>query len=322
MQYSNTSNIPLSLAVFLATDDYDYQPNTISVTTLLKPIKQIILGKRLEKEDRFTDISGLVASRMGSAIHTAIEKAWANPTKALKSLGYPNKVLDNIIINPTPEQIKPDSIPVYMEQRTSKSIMGYTITGKYDFIADGRVEDFKSTVVYSYLNQTKKDDYILQGSLYRWLNPDIIIKDEMRINYIFTDWNKLESIKNKNYPPNRVHTQTLPLKSIRETEQYVRNKLTQIKQYENSPESEIPACTDKELWRKPTVWKYYKNLNKRERSTANFDNLLDATIRYNEDGAVGVIVETKGQIMACKYCPAFSICQQKDAYIESGELVL
>lgn len=50
MQYTNTTNIPLPLAVFLATDDYDYQPDTISVTTLLKPIKQIILGRRLEKK--------------------------------------------------------------------------------------------------------------------------------------------------------------------------------------------------------------------------------------------------------------------------------
>ena len=322
MQYTNTTNIPLPLAVFLATDDYDYQPDTISVTTLLKPIKQIILGRRLEKEDRFTDISGLVASRMGSAIHTAIEKAWTNPQRALKLLGYPQSVIDKVIINPTKDQLKPDSIPVYMEQRTSKSIIGNTITGKYDFIAEGRVEDFKSTGVYSYLNQTNRDKYILQGSLYRWLNPDIITKDDMRINYIFTDWNKLESIKNKNYPANRVLTQVLSLKSIKETETYVRNKLSQIKKYEDSPESEIPMCNDEELWRKPAVWKYYKNPAKTERSTANFDNPLDATIKFNEDGGCGLIKEVKGQIMACKYCPAFSICQQKEIYLESGELVL
>ena len=322
MQYTNTTNIPLPLAVFLATDDYDYQPNTISVTTLLKPIKQIILGKRLQKEDRYADISGLVASRMGSAIHAAIEKAWLNPNKALKLLGYPQKVIDNIIINPSKAQLKPDSIPVYMEQRSSKSIMGYTITGKYDFVAEGRVEDFKSTGVYSYLKQTNRDKYILQGSLYRWLNPDIITKDDMRINYIFTDWSKLESIKNKNYPTSRVHTQVLPLKTIKDIETYVRNKLSQIKQYEDSPESEIPMCTDEDLWRKPTVWKYYKNPAKTERSTANFDNAVDAMFRRQEDGGQGTVIEYKGQIIACKYCPAFSICEQKAVYLESGQLVL
>jgi len=45
LRYANVSDVPLALAVFLATDSYDYNPdpNTVSATTLLKPIRQIVL---------------------------------------------------------------------------------------------------------------------------------------------------------------------------------------------------------------------------------------------------------------------------------------
>ncbi len=42
-QYTNQSNLPISIAVFLAFRDYDSdpRPNSISVTTLLKSVRQI-----------------------------------------------------------------------------------------------------------------------------------------------------------------------------------------------------------------------------------------------------------------------------------------
>ena len=46
--YLNPSQVPLSLAVFLATDNYDYEPDTISATGLIRPLRQIILAKREE----------------------------------------------------------------------------------------------------------------------------------------------------------------------------------------------------------------------------------------------------------------------------------
>ncbi|WP_395147185.1 hypothetical protein ACF3N0_00295 [Moraxella atlantae] len=319
MEYTNTSNIPLPLAVFLATDSYDHQPNTISATSLLKPVRQLILSSRTTSEDLLIDISSMVSSRMGTAIHTAIEQAWTNPSKALKRLGYSDDVINRIKINPT--EVKDNDIPIYMEQRSFKEIDGYTISGKYDFVAEGRVQDFKSTSVYTYLNQTNADKYVLQGSIYRWLNPDIITKDILDIHYIFTDWNKKDSLTNKDYPPNRVHTQKFKLKSISETEAWVKNKLSELKKYELVSEDQLPLCTDEDLWRKPTIYKYYKN-PKSARSTKNFNNLHEAMDRLTQDGSVGEVKEIKGQVAACKYCPAFSICTQKDMLIEKGELIL
>ena len=44
-KYLNGTNVPLSVALFLADDNYDYEPNTISATALIRPIRQIILSK-------------------------------------------------------------------------------------------------------------------------------------------------------------------------------------------------------------------------------------------------------------------------------------
>ena len=142
-RYSNQMNIPLPLAVFLATDDYDYDPTAISATALLRPIRQTVLTKRVNPEDNPIDIAGLVSSRMGSAIHAAIEKAWLMPRNALKALGVPKKVVNNIVINPSKEmlQFNPDAIPVYMEQRAYKQVGKYKVSGKFDFVAEGRVQD-------------------------------------------------------------------------------------------------------------------------------------------------------------------------------------
>lgn len=319
MNYTNQHGIPLFLAVFLATDDYDYEPNTISATTLLKPLKQIILSKRVKPEDKLIDISSLVSAKMGTAIHTAIEQAWKNPQQALKLLGYPDKVIKNIVVNPT--TVKKGQIPIYQELRSYKEVNGVKVSGKFDFVAEGKVHDLKSTSVYTYLNQTNAEKYALQGSLYRWLNPDKIKSDVMNIHYIFTDWNKAESLRNPHYPQLRLLTQSYKLMSVEDTQAWVERKINLIQQYNNADESELPPCTDADLWRKETVWKYYKNPTA-VKATKNFDNYQDALIRLTEDGNVGIIKEIKGQVSACKYCTAFTECKQKDKLIETGELVL
>lgn len=318
-------NIPLPLAVFLATDDYDYDPTAISATALMKPIRQLVLTKRVNPEDNPIDIAGLVSSRMGSAIHAAIEKAWLNPKQALKALGMPAKLADNVIINPSKPmlELNPNAIPVYMEQRAYRQVGDYRVSGKFDFVAEGRVQDFKSTSVYSYLNQTNATKYALQGSLYRWLNPDIIHKDDMVVNYIFTDWSAADAKQKPEYPQARVLTQRIHLISVEETQAYVEAKLKQIEKYKDAKEEDIPYCTDEDLWRKETVWKYYKHKDKTGgRSTKNFDSSADAYARLAEDGYTGIVVEVKGQVVACRYCNAFSVCTQKDNYLLSGDLVL
>lgn len=326
MHYANTSEVPLSMAVFLATDNYDYvdDPNYISVTSLIKPLRQLILASRVPKEAALPDLGSMINSRMGTALHDAIERAWKDNYKnAMTALGLPKRVIEKIQINPDPSELNPDGIPIYLEQRKSKQVGKWRIGGKFDFVGDGRVEDFKSTSVYSAINKSKDDDYIWQGSLYRWINPEIITRDEMAIQFIFTDWSSAKAKSDPSYPQKRIAQRVLKLKSIAETEAFVKRKLALIEKYWDAPENEIPECTDEDLWRSDPYYKYYKNPEKvGGRSTKNFDIKQEAYARHAEDGHKGVVIEVLGHVTACKYCPGFMACSQKDRLIASGDLAM
>lgn len=324
-KYLNGANVPLSLAVFLATDKYDNDddPNTISATSLIKPVRQLVLSSRLSPEEALIDINNLWASRLGTAIHDGIEEAWINNApQALSALGYPKAVIDQIVVNPDPDNLPERVIPVYLEKRAYRKVGQYTVSGKFDFVAEGRIEDFKTTSTYTWIKGTKDEDYILQGSIYRWLNPKIITQDEMAIQFIFTDWQAIKAKTDPKYPDNRTKQKIYHLLSVTETQRWIEQKLAEAERYWNTPEADLPLCTDKELWRTEPQYKYFKNPNKTQRSTKNFDNMHDAYARLSADGNVGIVTEVPGQVRACKYCPGFPLCAQKDGLIADGSLQL
>jgi hypothetical protein len=321
-QYTNNEGIPLALCVLFVNDLYDHssEPNTISVTTLLDSVRQIILGMRATGEGT-ADVSDMVASAYGTALHSALEQAWLDPYKALEELGYPVSVVQKFIINPLKEVpgLKP-YIPVYVEQRSIKQIAGWNVSGKFDLVIDGRLNDLKNRKVWAYLNSSNDKKDILQASIYRWLNQDKVTEKDFSILWLFTDWNSLEALKNPLYPKQRWLEQKFKLLSIQETEQYLINKLGLINQYINSPESELPLCKEnkEELWMSDSVWKYYKNRDKQDRSTKNFDNYHDAYMQMCRDGSVGVVREVKGKATKCSYCSAKTVCSQYRDLVTQG----
>jgi len=337
MKLTNNENIHLAMAVFLANDDYDYDPRdtAISATGLLKSTKQIILSKRANKDIVSLDVSSLIPSSLGNAVHSGVESVWTTGRykKSLEKLGFSEKKIKRVKVNPDPKFIetmnkelsaKDKMIPVYLEQRTEREIDGFIITGKFDFIGDGELADIKTTGVYSYMTGSKIKDYSLQGSIYRWLNPDIITSDYIAIIYFFTDWSGLRASieKAKGYPPNRVHIKRIPLLSIEDTEKFILNKIREIAKFQKAEQKDIPDCTPEELWQAPPVYKYYKDPSKKARATKNFDNYYEANIRRLKDGEVGEIAVINASVKRCKYCNAVSICDQARELQESGLLTL
>jgi hypothetical protein len=323
-RFTNVSDVPLALAVFLASDYYDYNddPNTISATTLLKPLRQIILPSRMPPGEGLVDLESMMANRLGAALHDACEKAWkTNYRPAMQALGYPARVIDRIAINP-PEGLSniDDLIPIYLEQRLNRKLGKWTISGKFDFIGEGRVTDYKSASVWSYLKQVNADKQTLQGSIYRWLSPEKITQDEIDIIHVFMDWKAGMVNTDPNYPKKRYKRQTFPLLPLAETESFIQAKLTAIDTHWETDEDKLPPCNDEELWRSEPVFKFYKNGDiTAKRSTKNFDTRQEAVLHA---AGVGAIKEVPGTVTACKYCPAFAICTQKDQLIASGDLVM
>lgn len=323
MKITNLYGISLPLAVWLMHDEYDYvaDPNYVSATSLLKSTKQLILSSRIPMADREADLSDYIAARFGHAVHDSVERAWRLKSRdALLALGYPEGVVSRVRVNPSQEDLDnfPDTIPVYMERRASKEINGFKVSGKFDIVADGELFDLKTTSVYSYLKGGKDDDYALQGSLYRWLNPLLITGTNINIQFLFTDWQRAMTKSNPDYPKIKIVNHPVKLLSLEETERFIINKTNEIRKYRDKPEEEMPPCTDKELWRGEPQYKYYSDPAKvndpTARSSKNFDNLSEANAHLADKGK-GAIKTVPGEVKACAYCAAFPICKQKDQYI-------
>ena len=308
------------MAVWLLHDNYDYNndPDYISATSLLRPIKQIILAKHVIAEEKVMDVSERISATLGNAVHDSIETVWRDPaqrSRALKMLGIPEWVRENICVNPTAEYLlqNPNAIPIYLEYRVIKEINGFKIGAKLDSIIDRKLLDVKSTSVYTYLKSRKEEDHALQLSIYRWANPELIDGEYGFIQFVFTDWQKFMTHNDEDYPKTRIVEQPIKFLSIEETERFITNKLNQIRDLWDKPEEELPECTDKDLWRGETVFKYFSNPDN-QKATKNFDTDKSGAYAHLAEKGKGVIKEVPGQVKACAYCPAYKVCKQKDQY--------
>lgn len=320
MKITNKHNVPLYIAAFLLHDDYDYdnRPNTFSTTTIIKPVKQIILGKR--NTERTMDIIDIYKARLGSAVHTALETVWANKEyrdRVLKRLGYPEDVIRDIKVNP--KKVDDNTIPIYMEERMERTLNGVRITGKNDFNGEGTLRDAKTTSVYTYIFGNKFDDYQLQLSIYRWLRPEIVSSDVGYIDYLFTDWKQSQAGQG-NYPSIPTLAQEIPLLPLEETTKYLSKKIRDIKKYWDADEADIPECTPEDLWMSPDQFQYFSK-PENKRATKNFGEDEAAAYAYQREQGKGIVKIIQGQAKACNYCPGKEICEQRKQLISDGLLI-
>lgn len=307
-------NMSESLGVWLATDNYSGGgcERTISATDLLKSTRQFVLSRRVDTAQATPNINSLVASRIGQAIHDAIERSWIGPGlfKALEALGLP---ANRYIVNPT-GAVPDGMLAVYVEQRVEKEFDGWIITGQYDIVIVGQLHDVKSTKSYVVQKRLHDDKWAMQGSIYRWLNPEVITDDSVVIECVVLDWAAAGAARSPEYPQQQWISLRLKLKSIPETESFLRTKLAEITTHLDTPEPDLPECTDEELWREAPTYAYYANPEATGRCTKKFDSLHDANMHLAEKGK-GRIETRPGEVKACAYCSAAPLCTQRLRYL-------
>src|SRR5690606_8446774 len=102
------------------------------------------------------------------------------------------------------EKEEPDTIPVYLEVRTFRLVVvngeEFLISGQVDLIIDGALTDVKKTKVYKYQNPGSSGPWVLQGSIYRWLNPEKVHNAELVIQYALLDWARGNLRRYPDYP--------------------------------------------------------------------------------------------------------------------------
>ena len=217
IKLTNTKNIDFIIAHWLMSNTYSGGGvgKKISATSLLRSTQQQYLNFKVTNnlEDSTLDISDFLKSKIGTALHEAIQKSWEDPKLRAQGLQALGLDINRYLVN---DETDTDVLKTKLifEKRVEKEFKGWKITGQFDLVVNGNVHDFKSTSVYTYMNKTKEKDYILQGSIYRWLNPELIKGDRITIHYIFTDWNSTKAEVTSNYPEHPFVYISLPLMSL------------------------------------------------------------------------------------------------------------
>lgn len=310
MAYTNTRDIPLSIAVWLAREMYDRDPSFISGSELARGDRQLVLSRRVA--DRDIDLSQLLAARLGNAINDAIDAAW----KSDRLMEYVRLAGFNPLFEYEVNPVLPDpgKTPIYIQRRYDERLLNYTLSGAPDMILGGRLFDYKSTSVFLY-QKKKPEDYLWQLTTYRYLARDLITDNVATIQFILKDWSKARA-KDPNYPQTPTPTMLVPVGSADVCKGRLESRIAHLNNLMDVDDSEIPFCTDEELWLDPPRFAYYKNPHAapNARATRVFDTIAEATAHQAAQGGVGRIDTRKGEPRACEYCAASTICQQRASW--------
>lgn len=299
MEITNEYDLNPLLMKWLTKNEYDYHPGIYSATTLLRPMRQVLLYER-HWDEMVCDASDLIKPRWGDAWHDSMEKALKDEEgiEVEKRLYGTMKLGDR--------EVK--------------------ISGKFDALQinkDGTMKlyDHKSTSVWKWIKE-ETEDWIFQLSVYRWLiaqNYETVPNDIAEINLLFTDWQRKKAKLEDNYPPIPAGSMEIELKSLDEIEKEIRERLEDLYKYSEMPDDELPFCSDKELWAEPDKYAVYSTGSDKCRKLCDTHEeaeqwAIDKHIKNLE------IRFRKGKVKRCTYCYARPFCNQYKEMLEEGRI--
>lgn len=315
---TNNYNLPLPLLAWMLKDDYEKGEADYSITELMKPTRYIILEKRYPKLALYNeDVSDLFYSRLGTAIHTAIEESLKDKdtrNKALKMLGYPESTFRNMVINP--KDVLPNQIPLYLENHRVKEIEGVKVGGTADLIMGGRLIDYKTTTTYNFAAGWSDNAWKEQLNGYRWLFSDLITSTEADVYGILRDYSS--TIRVKDAPPIAMPIRTFDLSSTIDAYLHLKQKIQELQHYDRPEvhDDDLPYATDEELGVNPPTYKYFRKITQ-SRASSNHNNLESALAAYHKNGT-GMIKKYVQEPYYFKFCRVKDKCKQyqemKDGY--------
>ena len=308
MKYTNNFGFPPFVVDWLKFDEYDFDPEVYSATRLLRPTRMIVLEKRHNNELEI-DITEVVASRYGTALHDSIEK-----------LKFKNALQEHRFFCEVDGQMisgKPD----ILEERFWKK--GYKPVTKLKKGKEYNLWDIKSTSVWTFIYGSRDVDHLKQLSQYRYMvmhdkeNEGLLVSRDAKIIYMFTDHSRSKARQGGDYPKHRIAIKDVKLMTTEETEVFIRGKLGHINHFMDTPEQELPECTREDLWQGDDKWAVIKR--GRKSAVKVYDNEEDASDRVVQEGEnIHWVEKRPGKVNRCNYCNVSPWCSQFKMLKEEG----
>jgi hypothetical protein len=188
---------------------------------------------------------------------------------------------------------------------------GVVVTGRVDNynMRTGVISDYKSVSVWK-IKFRDFEEWRKQGLIYAWL----LIKNGFEVKTcrfvaIIKDHSKRDAKRDSSYPkkPVYVHEFEVTPEGLEEIEAFIRDKVSEYKQYRNAADDDIPPCTPEQRWDKPT--KYAVKKEGRKTAIRVMDTQEDADKLAAGLGKNHYVETRPGEATRCMdYCSCAVFC--------------
>jgi len=292
MKLTNRHNLPDTFVNVLKKPTYSSGGADLSVTQLINS-PQIVALKRKHAQELEEDVSDMVWSLFGTAVHSILENG--------KQAGHT------------------------VEQRIHTNIDGWNLSGAIDLQIDNgdgtiSVRDYKVTGAWSVMAQ--KEEWENQLNVYAFLIAHVKQKPvkDIAIVAIVRDWSRRQAKTQEDYPASPIVTIPIPLWTYERQLQYVKDRIAQHSEcdFQASTGAALPKCTPSEMWEKPTIYAVKKVGAVRAKSL--HVNEQEAIAAKEKLGNLAIIEVRPGERTRCaEFCAVNKYCQQWQEYQSTKE---
>lgn len=212
----------------------------VTASQMYDPTQLIILKKRYGDRLVSDAMDGLWTT-MGSLFHKMIED-------------LPGSAVNDAI------KRDPSMQGLLQEQRFNTSIDGHIVSGQADVIYPKRKEavDYKFTTAYSHTSKDTKNKYDYQLNTLGYLCGLSGIKIDMGVIVaVFRDWHASQALisekQGRDYPSPEEQYE-FPMWSEKDQKNMIYDKVKEIADNLNTPDGELPECTEQQMWADPSYY--------------------------------------------------------------------
>ncbi len=278
MIITNNMDLPAPF-VRMAEDHYEIKPKRYSVTTLLKPVREILLGRRYNDVIE-QDCSDMIWALFGQATHAVLEKYSVGKTEfAEEKLEYK---LEN----------------------------GYTVSGVIDLydMEKSEVVDYKTASVWKVIKRDF-DDWRKQGLMYAWLlRKNGLPCDNVIFYAILKDHSASKAKREADYPKSNIFKYEFPITdaAVSEIDGFIRDKIDEIIANEDKPDDELPLCSPDDRWNDGDKFAVMRKGRKTALRVLDSENEAEL---YKMNNGGDYIEKRTGEDMKCNdYCRCCTKC--------------
>ena len=283
MQITNNYNLPKAL-IDAIEENHTPIDKHYSVTTLLKPIREILLNRRYYNEIK-QDVSDMVWLIFGSAVHKIIEEA--------DKTGFAEYELEELILD------------------------DYYFTGICDLYDKENfcVQDWKTTSVWKIIHQ-EFEDWRKQGLMYAWLlRKKGHYVGKLKFNALLKDWSPTDAKFKSDYPQHPIYIweHDITESEMQEIESFILTQFKALRVCEKLPDDMLPICSLEERWNLGDKYAVYKTGRKTAVKICDTEEEAHQAIT-DLCGGIGEIQVRKGEDKKCEnYC----LCKEYCSYWRS-----